>query len=187
MRDETYRRDQIPAYGGGGQLALVERGGRLLRMSQLGNALAVVAVLAALAAVLTYPAFEDGVGRGWAIAAFVCSVLLLAVCTFQHLSWQQAMAVWKGHGTADLEQLGQRSFVAQIVSYVVVAAAVAASVTSIVIASWLATSSVLAMIALFFMIAAQVLAGVQYVRASGPPGALPAHMHKAIASQQRRG
>ncbi len=97
------------------------------------------------------------------------------------------MAVWKGHGTADLEQLGKRSFVAQIVSYVVVAAAVAASVTSIVIASWLATSSVLAMIALFFMIAAQVLAGVQYVRASGPPGALPAHMHKAIASQQRRG
>lgn len=187
MRDEAYRREQIPAYGAEAQPALAERMRPLLRMSQIGNALAVLAVLAALAAVLTYEDFSgESIGRAWTVVAFVASLLLLGICTFQHVSWQRAMAVWHGEGTADLTQLSSRSFAAQIASYVVVALALGASVTSIVIASWLATSSILLMISLLFMLAAQVLAGVQYVRASGPPGALPAHMHKAIESQQAR-
>ncbi len=185
MRDQEYRRDQIPAYGGGAQPALAERLRPLLRMSQIGNGLAALAVVAALAAVLTYADFYgDYAGRGWTIAAFVSSLLLLGICTFQHVSWHRAMAVWQGYGTADLAQVSRLSFIAQLASYVVIVIALITSIASIVIASWLATSSILLMIALFLMIGAQVLAGVQYVRASGPPGALPTHMRKAIESQQ---
>lgn len=187
MRDQVYRRDQIPAYGGAAQPALAERMRPLLRLSQIGNGLAVVAVLLALAAVLTYADYYgDFVGRGWTIAAFVLSLLLLAVCTFQHLSWQRAMSVWQGQGSADLAQVSRASFVAQIVSYVLVAGALVSITASIITASWAATSSILSLLSLLFMVAAQILAGVQYVRDSGPPGALPAHMHKAIESQHRR-
>lgn len=185
MRDQEYRRDQIPAYGGDAQLALAERLRPMLRMSQIGTVLAVLAVLAALAAVLTYADFYgDFAGRGWTIAAFVSSLLLLGICTFQLVSWYRAMAIWQGHGTADLAQVARLSFTAQLASYGVIVIALITSIAGIVIASWLATSSILLMIALLFMIGAQILAGVQYVRASGPPGALPTHMHKAIVSQE---
>ena len=36
------------------------------------------------------------------------------------------------------------------------------------------------------LIAAQVLAGVQYLRPSGPPGTLPAHMRRLIDRAQQR-
>lgn len=188
MRDQAYRRDQIPTYGAGpAQLALAERSATLLRMSRIGNALAAVAVLTGLAAVLTYPdLYGDFVGRGFAITAFVSSVLLLAICTFQHLSWLRATAVWQGRGDADLASLSRRSFAANVASYVIVVIALGASIVAIVIASFLATASILLLISLLLLLAAQILAGVQYVRVSGPPGALPAHMHKAIASQQTR-
>ena len=96
------------------------------------------------------------------------------------------MAVWEGRGTADLQQISRSSFLVQIGSYVVVAAAFLAGILAVVNASWLATASILILLALVFMLAAQVLAGVQYVRHSGPPGALPAHMHKAISRQESR-
>lgn len=189
MRDEAYRREQIPTYGSGGQqLALAERSASLLRRSQIGNGLAAVAVLTALAAVLTYGDFYGAfAGRAWTIAVLVCSVLLLGICTFQHVSWQRAIATWRGRSAADLHSLARRSFAAQLASYVVVAVALVTSIVSIVIASWAATSSILLMITMLLMVAAQILAGVQYVRETGPPGALPAHMHKAIESQQHRG
>jgi hypothetical protein len=186
MRDEAYRRDQIPAYGAAAQPALAERMRPLLRMSQVGNAAAVLAVLLALVALLVYSDFYGDVGRGWTVASFVCSVLLLGVCTFQHVSWQRAMAVWRGQRPDDLERIARASFLAQFASYALIAIALVTTIVSVLTASWAATSSVLLIISLVIMIGAQVLAGVQYVRVSGPPGALPSHMHKAIESQQRR-
>ena len=187
MRDQVYRRDQIPAYGGAAQPALAERMQPVLRRAQIGIVAAVLGVLLALAAVLTYADFDGGfAGRAWTVTAFIASVLLLVICVVQYLSWQRAMAVWQGRAATDLSQVSRQSFGAHIASYVVVAIAFVFSIASIVTASWLATSSILLVVSLLFLIAAQLLAGVQYVRDSGPPGALPAHMHKAIESQGRR-
>ena len=48
------------------------------------------------------------------------------------------------------------------------------------------TPPALLALALLFVLAAQVLAGVQYLRASGPPGTLPAHMRRLIERSRAR-
>jgi len=39
---------------------------------------------------------------------------------------------------------------------------------------------------LVLLLAAQVLAGVQYLRPSGPPGTVPTHMRRMMERQSRR-
>jgi hypothetical protein len=185
MRDEEYRPEQIPTYGSHEQLALAERMRPLLRMTQVGNGFALLAVLAAISALFTYPInlYSDNAGRGWAIAALICSVLLLGVCTFQHLCWLRAMAVWRDQSQTDVRQLRTFSYAAALASYLVVAVALWVAIAGIVYAGWLATASILLMLTLVFMLVAQVLAGVQYVRVSGPPGTVPAHMRRVVVRE----
>ncbi len=189
MRDEEYRPDQIPSYGTHEQLALAERMRPLLRTTQIGNGFALLAVLSAVAALVTYPTnpFGGDSGRGWAIAALVCSVVLLGICTFQHVCWLRAMAVWRDQSHTDVRQLTTFTYAAQLVSYLVVAVAVWVGITAIVIAGWFATASILMFVTLAFMMVAQVCAGVQYVRPAGPPGAPPAHMRRVVERQNARG
>lgn len=188
MRDEEYRPEQIPSYGTHEQLALAERMRPLLRMTQIGNGFALLAVLAAVAAVVTYPTnlYGEDRGRGWTIATLVCSALLLGICTFQHVCWLRAMAVWRDQSQTDLRQLTTFTYAAQLVSYLVVAVAVWVGLTAIVIAGWFATAAILLLLTLAFMLVAQVCAGVQYVRPSGPPGAPPAHMRRVVERQNAR-
>jgi hypothetical protein len=51
---------------------------------------------------------------------------------------------------------------------------------------WSSTSAVLTAFGLAFAIGGQVLAGVQYLRASGPPGTIPAHMRRLIERDRAR-
>ena len=108
---------------------------------------------------VTYPTnpFGGDNGRGWAIAALVCSVVLLGICTFQHVCWLRAMAVWRDQSQTDVRQLTTFTYAAQLVSYLVVAVAVWVGITAIVIAGWFATASILLLLTLALMLVAQVL------------------------------
>ncbi len=181
MRDEEYQPEQIAAYGARAQPALVARMTPHLRMTQLGNLVAVLAVVASIGAVLTFPDFKgQATGSGWALTALVTSLVLWAICTFQHLAWRRAMADWKGDADTDLRQLTRVSWVLHLVSYVVVLVGLWACLAGSVAAGLSANAALLLGLALAFMIAAQVLAGVQYLRVSGPPGTIPAHIRRLM-------
>ena len=53
-------------------------------------------------------------------------------------------------------------------------------------AGWTATAAILLAMTLVLLLAAQVLAGVQYLRPSGPPGTVPTHMRRMMERQSRR-
>ena len=54
--------------------------------------------------------------------------------------------------------------------------ALAVCVIALFEVGWFATTAVFLVLSLIALLAAQVLAGVQYVRAEGPPGTVPAHL-----------
>ena len=150
MQDEEYQPEQIPSYGTGEQLALAARMRPQLRLTQIGNGFAVLGVLAAVAALVIYPRilYGDDAGRAYAVGALICSVVLLALCTFQHFCWLRAMAVWRGQSHADLRQLSSLSYAAQIAAYLVGIAALWACIAGIVFAGWTATAAILLMLSL---------------------------------------
>jgi hypothetical protein len=187
MRDEEYRSEQIPSYGEPAQPVVASRTARHLRMIALGTAVAGLAVVLAVLAVITYPDAFDIAGRGYAVAALVCSLLLLALCAAQLIFWRLATQDWRGHRHDDLGTLSRISFGAHLLAYVVAATTVVVTILGIVEAGWLAAASSLLFGSLVAMLAALVLAGVQYVRASGPPGNVPAHMHALLARSRRSG
>lgn len=188
MRDEQYAERELPAYGEAAQPAIVARVRPELRKVDLGTALAALALLLSLAAVWRFPEFAGGeeAGRGWAITMAVCSLVLLGICGFQLLGWRRAQAVWQGRSTRPLKRLSAQSWAAHLASYAVLAVAVAAAVAGSAAAGWSATATTLLLLALILLLVAQVLAAVQYVRASGPPGTVPAHMRRLLDRDDRR-
>lgn len=181
MRDEEYEPDQIAAYGQAGQPAVAARMRPHLRMTQVGNAVAVLAVVSAIVAVATFPDFSGvDTGQGWAVLALVTSVLMLLICTFQHLAWLRAMAVWSGRRQENLDAVMRVSTILHALSYVVVIAGLWGCIAGSGRIGWTATSAVLLALTIVFMLAAQVLAAVQYLRYAGPPGTVPAHMRNLI-------
>lgn len=190
MRDEEYPAEQIPGYGSEAQPAIVARMTPHLRMTQAGTVAAGVAFLAGVAAVVTYPDFTGPdylggrSGRVWTAAAAVSALVMLLICGYQLWGWRQAMAVWRGEQHRDLRSLARISWAAHLASYGVVLIALWASIAGSAAASWSATSSILLVVSLASMVAAQVLAAVQYVRDSGPPGTIPAHMRRLIERER---
>ncbi|GAA2107584.1 hypothetical protein GCM10009841_27740 [Microlunatus panaciterrae] len=181
MRDEQYRPDDIGAYGAREQPAIVARMTPHLRLTQVGNLLALVAVILTVAAQLTYPqSFASVTGRAAMVTALVSSVLLLLICSFQHFAWLRAMAEWKGQRDVDLVPLRRISWILHLVSYLVLIVGLWGCVAASGAAGWSATASVLLAFALLSMIAAQICAGVQYLRTSGPPGTVPTHMRALL-------
>jgi hypothetical protein len=78
------------------------------------------------------------------------------------------------------------SWVAHLASYVVVLVALWACIAGGVAAGAAATSSTLLAATLLLMLAAQTLAGVQYVREAGPPGTVPTHLRRLIERDRAR-
>ena len=186
MRDEEYQAEQIPAYGAHEQPAIAARTGRHLRVVQFGTLAGLAAVLLAGIALLLYPDINGRYeGRGWAVTLTVCAVAMLVICVVQLRSWVRALAVWRDRPTSSPGRLLQVSWVAHLVSYAVVLVAIWATIVGVIEAGWTATSSVLMLLTLLALVAAQTLAGVQYVRAAGPPGTLPAHMRRLVARENR--
>lgn len=178
MRDEEYAPEDIPSYGAHDQPAIVTRTRRHLRTTLLGVVVAGVGVVLAVVATLNYPDI-DGVhaGRGWVLALLACSAAMAIVCLWQHLSWRRAAQVWHGQRDNDLGAVVAVSWILQLLSYAIAVIGLVVSVVGLVEVGWSATTAVFVVLALVALFVAQVLAGVQYVRAGGPPGAMPARMH----------
>ena len=187
MRDAEYRAEQIAAYGSTEQPAIAARMRTHLRLTQVGVACGAVAVVLGAAALAMFPSFTGGSeGRGWAVAALVAAIVMLAICVLQLFVWRIAMASWRGVRPEDLHTEARLSWIAHLVSYPVALVGLLAGMAGSAAAGWTATSAVLLAFTLLFTLAAQALAGVQFLRPSGPPGTLPAHMRRLIARAQPR-
>lgn len=184
MRDEEYRAEQLPSYGAHEQPAIFARSARHRRTTLVGTVVAALGLAASVVSLVRYPDLEGSfVGRGWVVAMVSCSAAMLLVCGWQHVSWRRASQVWHGDSEDDLALVVAVSWVAHLLSYAAAVTGLVVSVVAIAELGWYATSAVLLMLALVALLVAQVLAGVQYVRISGPPGAVPAHMHRAVERQ----
>lgn len=187
LADEGYRRDEIAEYGATEQPAVAARMAPHLRMIRVGAVCALVAVVFAVLAVVRFPAFDnESTGLGWAVAALVGSVAVLAGCVIQVATWQRAIASWRGQRIQDLHGEARLSWVAHVLSYPAVVVVLFGSMAGSARAGWSATAAVLLALALLFVLAAEVLAGVQYLRPSGPPGTIPAHMRRLIERSRSR-
>jgi hypothetical protein len=187
MRDEPYQPEQIGAYGATEQPAIAARMTPHLRLIMIGAICSLVAVLTAIGGLATFPAFSaNDTGAGWAVTALVTAVAMLAVCVIQVLVWRRAMASWRGVRIQDLHGEARLSWIAHLVSYAIVLVALWACIAGSVEAGLTAAAAVLLAVTLLLIIGGQVLAGVQYLRPSGPPGTLPAHMRRLIEFNKRR-
>ena len=187
MRDEPYQPDQIGAYGATEQPAIAARMTPHLRLILAGAICALLGVLTAIGALATFPAFSaNDTGSGWALVALITAVAMLAVCVIQVLVWRRAMASWRGIRIQDLHGEARLSWVAHLASYAIVLVALWACIAGSIAAGATATATVLLAVTLLLIIGGQVLAGVQYLRPSGPPGTLPAHMRRLIELNKRR-
>src|SRR4029453_19089937 len=70
------------------------------------------------------------------------------------------------------------SWIVHLLSYAVALAALFTCMEGSAGAGWITASALLLTVTLFLVLAAQVLAGVQFLRPSGPPGTLPAHIRR---------
>lgn len=186
MLDEEYHRDQIADYGTFAQPAIAARMKPAMRKAQLGDLFSVVSVVATVAGLVLYPVFAGSDGQSWAVAALICSVLMLAVTTFQHLAWWRAMVEFTGAKDIDLESWRKASWLVHLVSYLVVAAGIWTYLAALVQSSPEATAYWLLVLGLLTLVVAQVLGGVQYVRVSGPPGTVSNHIRQLIDRQDQR-
>ena len=187
MLDEEYRPDQITEYGTAAQDAAVQRMRPHLRLTRIGVVVAAIAVPLDVAALVTFPIFAGlGPTRAWAVTALVAAVLLLAIAAFQAVCWQFAFAEWRGGPDRDLNRYALISYIAHWASYLVVLLALFAAMAASKESGWSSASAVFTALGLAGAIGGQVLAGVQYLRASGPPGTIPSHMRRLIEREQAR-
>ncbi|GAA3717845.1 hypothetical protein GCM10022204_42220 [Microlunatus aurantiacus] len=171
MRDEQYAAQDLPSYGAHEQPALVSRTHGQLRKTLLGTVVAALGVASSVAGLVSYPDL-DGVfqGRGWAQALVAVSAAMLVLCLWQHLSWRRAIAVWHGERNSDLAAVVAVSWILQLVSYAISVLALVVCAIALIEVGRFATTAVFLVLSLLAVLAAQILAGVQYVRAEGPPG-----------------
>jgi hypothetical protein len=179
MSEELDPARQVAEYGATAQPAIAARMARQLRLTQIGAGCAGISVIAAAAAVVMFPSFAAAeAGLAWADGALVSAVLMLAICVIQVVVWRRAMASWLGKRPQDLHGEKRLSWVAHVMSYVVALAALFSTMEGSAAAGWSSVSAALLAVTLIFVLAAQVLAGVQFLRASGPPGTIPAHIRR---------
>ncbi|HYP44896.1 MAG TPA: hypothetical protein VEQ66_06830 [Propionibacteriaceae bacterium] len=185
MLDEEYPAQQIPAYGDPAQPALVTRMAPQLRMTQAGVLAAALSVALSAFALSTFPNFAGSTGRGWAVAALVTGLAMLALCVLQLICWSRAMKSWRGEQSFDLSWLTRVSWVVHLLSYPVVLMALWACIAGSLAAGQTGASPALLAFALLLEVVAQVLAGVQYLRVSGPSGTIPAHLRRLSEAIRR--
>lgn len=187
MPDEQYPIEDIPSYGAHQQPVLASRTRGHLRTTALGTGVAVVGLVAVLGGLLMYPDLDGGyAGRGWVVALACCAAAMVILCLWQHLSWRRASQVWNGRRDDDLGAVVAVSWILHLGSYAIALIALIVSVISLFEVGWFATTAIFVLVSLLALLAAQVLAGVQYVRAEGPPGVVPARMQVTHEHDQHR-
>ncbi|HKN45012.1 MAG TPA: hypothetical protein VJW23_13915 [Propionibacteriaceae bacterium] len=179
MSDDLGSSGQIAPYGATAQPAIAARMAPQLRLTVIGAVCAALAVIAAVAAVIMFPSFAGaGPGLSWAVGALVSATLMLAICVIQVLVWRRAMASWSGRRVQDLRTEKSLSWIVHLVSYAVALAALFTCMAGSAAAAWSSASAVLLAVVLLLVFAAQLFGGVQFLRTSGPPGTLPAHIRR---------
>jgi hypothetical protein len=188
MRDEEYQPEQVPAYGAREQPAVAARMTPHLRLTQVGTALGALAVLAAVAALGPFPRFTTTTasGLGWSVLLLVCCLAMAGICAVQLVAWRQAMDWWRGRRDQAPAKLAPLSWWLHVGSYLVAVTALWAAMAGSAAAGWTATAASLLALALVLLLAAQILAAVQYVRPSGPPGTVPAHLRRLLERERAR-
>jgi hypothetical protein len=187
MSDDEELARRLAPYGATVQPAIASRMAPHLRLTQIGAVCAGLAVLAAAVALALFPSFAGaGPGRSWAIGALVSAALMLAICLIQVVVWRRAMASWSGRRPHDLYGEARLSWIVHLLSYAVALAALFTCMEGSDAAGWVTASAGLLAITLLLVIAAQVLAGVQFLRPSGPPGTLPAHIRRLKEQSRMR-
>jgi heme/copper-type cytochrome/quinol oxidase subunit 4 len=187
MRDVEYQPDEIGAYGATAQPAIAARMAPHLRMVQAGAVSALAGVVCAAVALIRFPSFDDGPsGSGWAVTALLAAIAVLAGCVIQVAVWQRAMSSWRGERMQDLHGEARLSWITHLLSYLLVLVALLACIAGSAYATWSATSATLLALEALFVLVAQMLAGVQFLRPSGPPGTLPTHIRRIVRLSQRR-
>src|SRR5580765_2201910 len=93
---------------------------RLLGSVAIGTALAAVSTIAALLGAVTFPSLIGDAGRLEARVAVSSALVMLIICGYQTVAWYLAWREWSGERDSDLRAFGVVSFVAHLVSYVVV-------------------------------------------------------------------
>ena len=185
--ESGYAAEEIGAYGMSQQPAIVARMAPELKMIQVGTVSALLGVVCGLVALARYPSLWGGSsGVAWAATALVAALVMLAIAVIQLMAWRRAFASWWGERPQDLHGEARLSWVAHLVSYLVVLVTLLAAMAGSADATWSATASVFLALTLLFVVVAQVLAGVQFLRASGPPGTLPAHMRRLVQRSREK-
>jgi hypothetical protein len=188
MRDEELGAGQVGAYGPREQPAVAARMTPHLRLTRVGAAFAALAVVADVAALVSFPRFTTTAAAGlrWAVLLLVCCVLMLAICAVQLVAWRQAMAWWRGQPEVGRAVLAPLSWWLHVGSYLVAVVALWAALAGSAAAGWSALAADLLAAALALVLGAQILGGVQYVRPSGPPGTIPVHLRRMLARERAR-
>jgi hypothetical protein len=149
----------------------------------VGSILATASVILALLALnATTGAVTPTTAVPWIITLLVCGAVVGLICVFQQRLWLRAANAWG----AGVPNGGERiSWVLHVVSYPVVVVGLFAGIAAsqaVGFAGAVANWSTLAVVPL---IASQVVGAVRYVRRSGPPGTIPAHL-RALAARIER-
>jgi hypothetical protein len=187
VQGEDYEPQQIADYGLQAQPALVERMRPQPTLTLLGSVSALLAVVTALAALVTFPDFTgEATGSGWALGATIAAVVLLAIGAFQHVAWRRAMAEWTGARHYALGTLTRVSWLLHLLSYIAVLFALWACTAGSIRAGTTSNAAALLALSLLFMVVSQVLAGVQYLRIDGPSGTIPGHLRRLGDEIRRR-
>jgi hypothetical protein len=187
MGEQRDRARQVGAYGAAAQPAIAARMAPHMRLTQIGAVCALLAVLATVGAILLFPRFAGaGPGLSWAVGALISAILMLVICVIQVIVWRRAMSSWLGKHIQDLHGEKRVSWIAHVASYVVALATLFTSMAASAAAGWSSAAAGLLAVAFILVLAAQVLAGVQFLRPSGPPGTLPAHMRRLIEKSRWR-
>jgi hypothetical protein len=165
---------------------LVRRLTPQLRLTQAGLVTAVLALATGVAALASLPDLAASPsGSGWALATTSAAVVMLMICAFQHLAWRRALAEWAGTTESDLGTVRRSSWVAHLVSYVVVLFGLWSGIAGSIAAGPSTRAAALLAFTLLFLLAAQALAGVNVVRTEGDPGTVPGHLRRLNARIQR--
>lgn len=181
------RSESLGAYGATAQPAIAERMAPQLTMVGIGSVSAMLAVVAVAAAAVVFPSpVREGGGVAWVIVALVAAVFMFAVCLGQLIIWRRAMASWGGQRLHDLHGAARLSWGAHLASYAMVLVVLISCMTASAAAGWSSTAALLLGLGLILSVAGQVLAAVQYLRPSGPPGTVPSHLRRLRELSERR-
>lgn len=144
-------------------------------MAVVGSVLAVVAFGCTILSLIGYP--KDLGAPSWQLyLAIVAAGVLALCCVVLIVGWLQALRSWGSSDRTDLSGWMKWCFAAHLLSYLAVLFAMYATVAESALVGWNSGTGTFLGLAFIVVIAAQTIAGTQYLRHRGPPGTVPNYL-----------